>query len=74
MSEEVVFHFYQSCPIKDCINQKSIEGCYQFDDFPCEIITNWPDPLDKKIMLSSIPTWCKLGTEKWIEQEEKRYK
>jgi predicted RNA-binding Zn-ribbon protein involved in translation (DUF1610 family) len=25
-------------------------------------------------MLRAIPSWRELGTEKWVEEEEKRYK
>ncbi|MFX1568664.1 MAG: DUF3795 domain-containing protein [Promethearchaeota archaeon] len=74
LSDGEVFHFCQNCPIKDCIKSKNIDGCYRCEDFPCEIITNWPDPLDKKIMLRAIPAWRELGTDKWVEDEKKRYK
>ncbi|MFX1463639.1 MAG: DUF3795 domain-containing protein [Promethearchaeota archaeon] len=73
LSDGVKFHFCQTCSIRDCIKNKNIEGCYLCDEFPCSIITNWPDPLDKKVIFRSIPTWRNLGTEKWIEAEEKRY-
>lgn len=73
LSDDVVFCFCQTCPIKDCVKNKGIESCSQCKDFPCKIITNWPDPMDKKIMLRSIPQWRKLGTEKWVKEEEKRY-
>jgi len=73
LSDDFVFHFCRTCPIKDCIKSKEIEGCYICDDFPCKIITHWPHPLDKKVMLRAVPTWRKLGTEKWVEVEEKRY-
>lgn len=73
LSDGIVFHFCQTCPIKDCIKDKQIEGCYQCEDFPCSIIKDWPDSLDKKVMLRSIPAWRDLGTEKWVEAEEKRY-
>ncbi len=74
LSDGVVFHFCQTCPIKDCMKNKKIEGCYQCEDFPCKIIREWPDALDKKVMLRAIPSWRKLGTEKWIQEEEKRYR
>lgn len=73
LSDGVIFHFCRTCPIKDCIKNKKIEGCYLCDDFPCTIITNWPDQLDKKVMLRSIPAWRDLGTAKWVEKEEERY-
>ncbi|UCC19542.1 MAG: DUF3795 domain-containing protein [Promethearchaeota archaeon] len=73
LSDGVIFHFCRTCPIKDCIKDKNFEGCYQCDDFPCTIITNWPDSLDQKVMLRAIPTWHNIGTVKWVEAEEKRY-
>lgn len=73
LSDGIVFPFCQSCTIKDCINNKGIEGCHQCDDFPCEIIMNWPSPIGKKVMLDAIPKWRELGTEKWIEEVEKKY-
>lgn len=48
LSNDVVFPFCRTCSVKDCIKNKEIEGCYQCDEFPCKIITTWPDPLDKK--------------------------
>ncbi|MFW9876671.1 MAG: DUF3795 domain-containing protein [Candidatus Thorarchaeota archaeon] len=74
LSDGVIFHFCRTCSIKDCIKDKKIEGCYLCNDFPCKIIINWPDPRDKKIMLRTIPAWRDLGTEKWVIEEEKRYK
>ncbi len=73
LSDGVIFHFCRTCPVKDCIKNKEIKGCYQCDKFPCNIINDWPDPLDKKVMLRAIPTWRDLGTEKWVEKEEERY-
>ena len=74
LSDGIVFHFCQTCPIKECIKVKGIEGCYQCNEFPCRTITDWPDPSDKKVMLRAIPAWRNLGTEKWVEEEERRYK
>lgn len=74
LSDGIVFHFCRSCPIKDCIKNKELEGCYKCDEFPCKIINGWSDPLDKKVMLRSIPAWRELGTEKWVKAEEERYK
>ncbi|MFX0167004.1 MAG: hypothetical protein ACFFAG_05090 [Promethearchaeota archaeon] len=34
---------------------------------------NWPSPRGKKVMLRAIYRWRELGTEKWVEEEEKRY-
>lgn len=70
---ENIFGYCKSCPIRDCILKKSYDGCYQCDDFPCKFIDNFPIPVGKKVILRAIPQWKKLGTEKWVEEEEKRY-
>ena len=65
----------EMCKMKKCESKKEdVESCAECDEFPCKIITTWSDPLDKKVMLSAIPAWRDLGTEKWVEAEEKRYK
>ncbi len=73
LSEGIVFPVCRSCPIKRCCQDKGILGCYQCDDFPCKFIENFPIAVGKKVILRAIPTWRELGTEKWVDQEEKRY-
>ncbi|MFX1337763.1 MAG: DUF3795 domain-containing protein [Promethearchaeota archaeon] len=73
LSDGIVFPVCRSCPIKKCSQDKRINGCYQCDDFPCKFIENFPIQVGKKVILRAIPTWRKLGTEKWVEEEEKRY-
>lgn len=73
LSDGIKFPFCRTCSIKECIKDKEIEGCRQCDEFPCKIITNWPSPGGKKVILWSIPTWREIGTEKWVEEVEKRY-
>ncbi len=72
MSNGALFSFCQNCSIKACLKEKEIEGCYKCDEFPCKIYEDWPSPDGKKIMLRAIPSWRKLGAEKWVESEEKR--
>ena len=61
------------CPIKSCVKNKGLEGCHQCTAFPCSLIENFSFAVGKKVMLRAIPTWRELGTEKWVEEEEKRY-
>lgn len=68
-----LFFYCQTCPIKECTGRKGIEGCHQCDDFPCDLIENFPMPVGKKVMLRAIPAWKELGTERWVEEEERRY-
>ena len=73
LSDGVVFPVCRSCPIKRCSQDKGILGCHQCEDFPCKFIQNFPIAVGKKVILRAIPTWRELGTEKWVELEEKRY-
>jgi len=68
-----VFTYCKACFIKDCTTQKGYEGCHQCKDFPCEYIENFPLPVGKKVILRVVPRWREIGTEKVIEEEEKRY-
>ncbi|MFX1297148.1 MAG: DUF3795 domain-containing protein [Promethearchaeota archaeon] len=72
-NQEKIFGYCQTCPIRDCVKNKGIEGCHQCDDFPCKFINNFPIPVGKKVILRAIPTWREFGTKKYVEEEEKRY-
>lgn len=63
----------QVCAIRTCVLKKEIEGCHQCNDFPCEHIEAFRIPVGKKVILRAIPAWRELGTERFIEEEEKRY-
>jgi hypothetical protein len=68
-----IFSYCKVCPIKTCVKDRKIEGCFQCGDFPCSFIDNFPVEEGKRVILRSIPIWKKLGTEKWLEQEVKRF-
>jgi predicted RNA-binding Zn-ribbon protein involved in translation (DUF1610 family) len=68
-----VFPYCRMCPIKTCTREKGIDGCHQCDDFPCEHVENFPMPVGRKVIARAIPQWREWGTEKWVEEEEKRY-
>ena len=72
LSDEL-FLFCKSCSIRSCTKKKGFEGCHQCDEFPCKFIERFPLPVGKKVILRAIPTWREIGTEKWMEEEEKRY-
>ena len=72
LSDEL-FVYCQTCPIRSCTIEKGIEGCHQCNDFPCALIEDFPLPVGKKVILRAIPTWRELGTERWMDEEEKRY-
>ncbi len=70
---EATFIYCQTCPIKSCTRSKDYEGCHECSDFPCKLIEDFPVPVGKKVILRAIPAWRELGTERWIDEEEKRY-
>ncbi len=72
MSEDV-FGYCRVCPIRDCTQQKGLQGCHQCDEFPCSTIENFPLPVGKKVILRAIPEWRDLGTEAWVKSELARY-
>lgn len=67
------FKYCRQCPIRSCAQEKNYEGCHQCGDFPCGLIADFPLPVGKKVILRAIPAWRELGTEKWVQEEEKRY-
>ena len=73
LSDGIVFGYCKTCPIKSCVGEKNIEGCYQCEVWPCKIIERFPIPIGKQVIMRSIPQRREYGTEKWIEEEEKRY-
>ncbi|MDD5312056.1 MAG: DUF3795 domain-containing protein [Dehalococcoidia bacterium] len=70
---ERVFGYCKVCPIKSCCSDKKIEGCFQCTDFPCKFIDDFSIPVGKKVILRAVPRWREIGTEKWMEEEDKRY-
>ncbi|MFW9902114.1 MAG: DUF3795 domain-containing protein [Candidatus Thorarchaeota archaeon] len=72
-NQDDIFGYCKMCPIRDCVKSKGFESCYQCNDFPCKFIDKFPVPVGKKVILRAIPQWKELGTEKWVEAEEKRY-
>ena len=72
-NQEDIFGYCKICPLRDCVKSKGFESCHQCDDFPCKFIERFPIPVGKKVILRAIPRWKELGTEKWVEEEEKRY-
>jgi predicted RNA-binding Zn-ribbon protein involved in translation (DUF1610 family) len=70
---DTVSIFCKMCGIKSCTAEKKLEGCYQCTDFPCQKIDSFPIPEGKKNLLRAVPSWRELGTEKWVEEEEKLF-
>ncbi len=72
MSENT-FLFAKTCSIRACALEKSLEGCHQCDDFPCDHINNFPFEISRNAMLAAIPRWKELGTERFVAEVEGHY-
>ena len=68
------FEYCHTCGIRACVMGKKYEGCHQCNEFPCQFINDFPFPVGKKVILRSVPDRKRLGSEKWAEAEENRYK
>jgi hypothetical protein len=72
LSDDLFMHCKQ-CEIRDCTQAKGISGCHECDEFPCVHIDNFSMSIGKKVILRCVPHRRKVGTVKWIEDEEARY-
>jgi len=66
--------FCRVCAIKSCNKERGYVGCHECDDFPCSHIESFPMPVGKKVITRAIPYWREHGTEKWVRDEESRYR
>ncbi len=72
LSDDLFMHCKQ-CEIRDCTRDKGYTGCHQCEEFPCSHIENFSMTVGKKVILRCVPYRRKVGTEKWIIDEEARY-
>ncbi|MFH1090465.1 MAG: DUF3795 domain-containing protein [Pseudomonadota bacterium] len=66
--------FCRICHIRACTLEKGYEGCHQCQDWPCSYIEDFPLPVGKRVIMRTIPYWREAGTERFVDEEEKRYK
>ena len=69
----LVFPFCRVCQIKSCVKERGYESCANCSEFPCARVAQFPVPEGKKEILKAIPHWRELGTDKWVEETEKRF-
>ncbi|MEW5908255.1 MAG: DUF3795 domain-containing protein [Thermodesulfobacteriota bacterium] len=73
LSDDRFMHCNQ-CEIRNCTAEKGYTGCHECDEFPCRHIDDFPMAVGKKVILRAVPYRRKYGTEKWVRDEEARYK
>ena len=67
------FQFVKTCPIKACAQKKSLPGCHQCDDFPCNNIRKFPMEPAINGILDGVARRKELGTERWVAETEEKY-
>ena len=67
------FQFAKACSIRACAQEKSLKGCHECNDFPCNNIKNFPFEVSRNMMLEAIPRRKELGTERFVAEVENRY-
>ena len=72
LSEDRFMHCRQ-CDIRDCVEEKGIEGCHECDEFPCAFIEEFPMTIGRKVILRAVPERREKGTEQWMQDELDRY-
>ena len=67
------FQFVKTCSIRACAQKKSLPGCHQCDDFPCNNIKKFPMEIAINGILEGVARRKELGTERWVAETEEKY-
>ena len=59
--------------MRECVNKKNLEWCYQCNDFPCQMLYDlqsyWRTPVVENLRQIE-----KIGVGKWLEEQEWKWK
>lgn len=72
LSDDLFLHC-RKCEIRKCALEKGYSGCHQCNGFPCRHIDVFPMSVGKKVILRAVPYRRRVGTAKWMADEEARY-
>jgi hypothetical protein len=70
---DVRFMHCRQCEIRNCTRRKGYSGCHQCDEFPCRHVETFPMTIGEKVILRAVPHRRRVGTDKWVRDEEARY-
>lgn len=67
--------FCMDCQMRLCARNKGVEFCFECDNFPCEIITQFrnDDAPHHSAVFSNLELIRELGVEVWLEAEARRW-
>jgi hypothetical protein len=80
-SPKQLYGFCTTCQIRDCVKTKGYYSCHQCQDWPCNLIQNFPLATGRKVMQRAIPIWRSKvaehgdeeGSVEWARSECERY-
>jgi hypothetical protein len=80
-SNKKLYGFCKKCKIRDCVKSKGYYSCHQCDEWPCDMIENFPVTTGAKVIKRTIPIWrAKVaengdeeGSVEWARAECERY-
>jgi len=78
---EKLYGYCKMCKIRDCVKSRKLYSCHQCDEWPCEMIENFPISTGSRVMKRTIPLWRdkvaelgeKAGSIEWARSECERY-
>ncbi len=80
-SAKNLYSFCETCAIRDCVKSKGNYSCHQCEEWPCNLIEEFPLATGRRVMKRAIPVWrekvAEYGHEKgsveWARSECERY-
>jgi len=68
----ILFKYCAECSLRDCASEKGVEWCYECEDFPCQMLSDWQSRW-RMPTIENLREIQKLGLENWLEQMEKKW-
>ena len=76
-----LYSFCKTCTIRDCVRSRGYYSCHQCEEWPCDLIEEFPLATGRHVMKRAIPVWrakvAEYGDEKgsveWVRSECARY-
>ena len=75
------YHHCKVCNIRDCVTSKGYYSCHQCEEWPCNLIEDFPLATGVRVMKKAIPIWRakvaeygdETGSLEWVRLECERY-
>ena len=67
--------FCQDCGFKSCVKSKGIEHCFECEEFPCSMLTDFRNDqaAHHSVVVRNSETMREQGVTRWLEDQRKRW-